>query len=203
MGRTGKKARRLYPGLQGKERFHLVVRTAARGKAAEVDHIIGTAPTEDCVARDPQMMAALRDLRDLSCQFDRSTAAGIAWLSLLEILRPRAQVVVDALRRGDAWHAELLGEVVVSLMDGIAEVAACELRALREAFGEAGSEGLGLEPDTLFAIQPAWVRAAFDRFRAEVEGATPAPEAVAGARQVLLAGWAEGLGAGPHPSKEV
>lgn len=64
-------------------------------------------------------------------------------------------------------------------------------------------ERLGLEPDALFAVQPAWVRAAFDRFRAEVEGATPAPEAVAGAKQALLAGWAEGLGAGPHPSKDV
>lgn len=203
MGRTGNKTRRLYPSLEGKERFHLAVRTAAKGKAAEVDHLIATAPTVVCVARDPEMMAALRDLRDLSCQFDRSTAIGIAWLALLEILRPRAQVVVDALSCGDAWHAEWLAELVVSLMDGIAGVAACKLRALRDAFGEVGRESLGLEPDTLFAVQPLWVRAAFDRFRAPIEGATSKQEDVAWPKEVLLAGWAEGFGAGRHPSKDV
>ena len=201
MSKALRKTRKLYGDLMGRARFRAAVEIAASGDVGEAEHLITSARWVEGAARDPEMMAGLRELRDMMVQFDRATATGLAWLTLLEFIRPRVSIAVEATRRGEP--SDWLGDLALDVMDGTAEMVAGTLKAIRHAYIEIGAERLGLSPEAMLAVVPDWCAEAFVQHEAAIAAAPVPEERLVFARRAMLGGWGpEGLGGVREPEED-
>lgn len=199
MARTADRTRRLYGGVDGRRRFLLAVELAARGQLAESEGLVLGARRVDCSHLDPEMSEAFEELRSMMREFDAATRRLFGSLLAIDVLRDS---LVAYARSGPIAPVEPLAVVLPEALEGLAGVVEQRLHAYKQAFEELCAERLGIDPATLWAVQPGWVMTQFGKRAERIEASSPEPEEVAEAKADLLSGWGpEGLGAVLKPGE--
>lgn len=194
------RTRRLSNAVAGEARFRFAIELLARGRDLEAQDVIFDAGRVPVSRLDPEMSDAFEDLRSLMREFDASTRWAFGCLLVLEVIRDLYSGVEERAEVGDLPVFSI--PQILEMVGQMASVFEGRLKALDRAFSELGRERLGLEPETLQAVQPEWVRAGFEHHRAAIEAAEMAQADLESARKTLLTGWGpEGFGAVLRPGE--
>lgn len=165
--------RKLYPRLEGAERFRLMALALSRADLTDVEHLIETAPRIAVVARDLEFIEASKRFVTLQARFDRAAAPLLGWLVLLDLLEPFAAKLIG---EATSFEARVYADLLRGYLDGARRQALSEIKGLLQILDELGTEQFGLDGTAILAVPMPGCAGLLQRYREAVDEAEVGPE---------------------------
>ena len=174
--------RRLYGGMDGRQRYRLFLATAARLDLAEADHLRASARHD--ADGGWAFHEAHEECRALTWIYLVCAQASLTVLQMTKVLEPALRAVAYSQdpKAGDAfveWVEELLAAARRGALRG--------LKTLTQAYGDVGAECLGLPADLLPSFQFPTLYETFRDYAEELQATEVSEEGIERMRAIFRA----------------